>query len=70
MGMPATGLESAWRNHIDDVARMLLEYHGISFMSNTQLFKFILGDQFLIWNLSERAYDYDKFQNQVCVCLY
>lgn len=50
MGFPASGLESAWRNHIDDVAKFLKTSHPNSFM---------------IWNLSEREYDYGKFDNQL-----
>jgi hypothetical protein len=50
MGFPASGLESAWRNHIDDVAKFLKTSHPNCFM---------------IWNLSEREYDYGKFDNQL-----
>ena len=50
MAMPADGLEAAWRNHIDDVARMLTKYHG---------------SDFLIINLSEKAYNYNLFANQI-----
>ena len=50
MGFPASGLESAWRNHIDDVAKFLKTQHP---------------DKFMIWNLSEKEYDYSKFDNQL-----
>ncbi len=50
MGFPASGLESAWRNHIDDVATFLKHHHE---------------GYFMIWNLSEREYDYSKFDNQL-----
>lgn len=50
MGLPASGLEAAWRNHIDDVARFLKTQHP---------------DKFMIWNLSEKEYDYSKFNNQL-----
>ena len=50
MGFPASGIESAWRNHIDDVANMLNEYHK---------------DHYLIWNLSDKRYDYSKFEDNV-----
>ena len=50
MGLPATGFESSFRNDADDVAKMLTQYHGNNFM---------------IFNLSEKAYDYDLFKNHV-----
>src|SRR3989338_174000 len=50
MAMPADGLEAAWRNHVEDVAAMLTKYHG---------------SQFLIINLSEKAYNYSHFANQI-----
>ncbi len=40
--------------HFPDVAQMLRENHG---------------DRFMIYNLSERAYDYEKFNNQVNLVL-
>lgn len=49
MAFPASGIEAVWRNHIDDVAEMLKTYHDGSYK---------------IWNLSERTYDYSKFDNQ------
>jgi protein-tyrosine phosphatase len=51
MGFPASGIEAAWRNHIDEVADMLNRYHGI--------------DNTLIFNLSDRSYDYEKFGNRI-----
>jgi len=50
MGFPASGVEGVFRNHIDEVCRLLKERHG---------------NNYLIWNLSERAYDYKKFDNQI-----
>mmetsp|Transcript_35767 Transcript_35767/g.89747 ORF Transcript_35767/g.89747 Transcript_35767/m.89747 type:complete len:867 (-) Transcript_35767:163-2763(-) len=50
MGFPARGIEAAWRNHISDVAAMLAHYHGTNYM---------------IWNLSDRVYDYSKFNHQL-----
>ncbi len=50
MAFPASGLEAVWRNHIDDVAEMLKTYHE---------------GNYKIWNLSERTYDYSKFDNQL-----
>ena len=50
MGFPASGIESAWRNNIDDVAFMLEQHHHGSYM---------------IWNLSDKRYDYSKFSNNV-----
>ena len=50
MGFPSSGLESFWRNGIEDVANMLNKYHQ---------------NHFKIWNLSGRSYDYTKFDNQV-----
>eukprot|EP01102_Stenamoeba_stenopodia_P005954 TRINITY_DN1665_c0_g7_i1.p1 TRINITY_DN1665_c0_g7~~TRINITY_DN1665_c0_g7_i1.p1 ORF type:complete len:612 (-),score=145.06 TRINITY_DN1665_c0_g7_i1:134-1969(-) len=50
MAFPGEGLKSMWRNHIDEVALMLQKYHP---------------NHFRIWNLSEIAYDYSKFNNQV-----
>eukprot|EP01118_Nematostelium_gracile_P020170 TRINITY_DN969_c0_g2_i1.p1 TRINITY_DN969_c0_g2~~TRINITY_DN969_c0_g2_i1.p1 ORF type:complete len:261 (+),score=60.85 TRINITY_DN969_c0_g2_i1:116-898(+) len=50
MSFPARGLESAWRNSLDTVYRMLTEHHG---------------DNYMIWNLQERDYNYEKFNNQI-----
>jgi len=51
MSFPAEGVvESTYRNRIDDVAQMLQKNHGNNFM---------------IYNLSERKYDISKFENQV-----
>eukprot|EP00727_Mastigamoeba_balamuthi_P008534 m51a1_g4302 putative phosphatase tensin type domain-containing protein (618) ;mRNA; r:14814-17662 len=48
MSFPSTGLTSVWRNHIDEVHRLLKTRHEGAFM---------------IWNLSEHKYNYDKFDN-------
>eukprot|EP01105_Mastigella_eilhardi_P024183 TRINITY_DN6268_c0_g1_i1.p1 TRINITY_DN6268_c0_g1~~TRINITY_DN6268_c0_g1_i1.p1 ORF type:complete len:591 (+),score=125.23 TRINITY_DN6268_c0_g1_i1:125-1774(+) len=50
MSFPSQGFSSLWRNHIDDVRQLLQTYHP---------------DSFLILNLSEEGYDYDKFDNQI-----
>jgi hypothetical protein len=50
MSFPAEGMESTYRNHLDDVATMLRERHG---------------GHFQIFNLSERAYNYSKFEDKV-----
>lgn len=54
MAFPAAGLSSAWRNHIDDVANMLNKYHK---------------NHYMIWNLSDKQYDYSKFDDNVCCVL-
>lgn len=51
MSFPAGGMESAFRNDIDEVAYFMKDTHR---------------DNFMIYNLSERDYDYTKFNNQVC----
>jgi tensin len=50
MSFPATGMESAYRNSLKDVAKMLKTKHQESYM---------------IFNLSERSYDISRFNNQV-----
>lgn len=50
MSFPADGMESAYRNDINEVAYFMKEIHR---------------DNFMIYNLSERDYDYGKFNNQV-----
>ena len=50
MAFPGEGVEKTWRNDIKDVASFLKEYHGQSFC---------------IWNLTDREYDFSKFDNQV-----
>eukprot|EP01113_Clastostelium_recurvatum_P041977 TRINITY_DN6758_c0_g1_i4.p1 TRINITY_DN6758_c0_g1~~TRINITY_DN6758_c0_g1_i4.p1 ORF type:complete len:437 (+),score=111.09 TRINITY_DN6758_c0_g1_i4:102-1412(+) len=52
MGFPASGIEGVYRNHIDDVALVLKKNHPGSYM---------------IWNLSNRDYDYSKLDDQVMV---
>lgn len=50
MAYPASGLEGMFRNRIDDVAAFLEETHR---------------GGYLIVNLSNRKYDYDKFRGLV-----
>eukprot|EP01091_Cochliopodium_minus_P018634 TRINITY_DN7614_c0_g1_i1.p1 TRINITY_DN7614_c0_g1~~TRINITY_DN7614_c0_g1_i1.p1 ORF type:complete len:679 (-),score=154.91 TRINITY_DN7614_c0_g1_i1:367-2403(-) len=50
MGLPASGLQTIWRNNIDSVAKFLKTNHK---------------NHFMIWNLSEKEYDYSKFDNQL-----
>ena len=50
MAFPASGFESVYRNKIEDVSKFIKEKHG---------------SNFLIINLSDRKYDYTKFDNQV-----
>eukprot|EP00211_Chloroparvula_japonica_P016492 CAMPEP_0119149450 /NCGR_PEP_ID=MMETSP1310-20130426/43350_1 /TAXON_ID=464262 /ORGANISM="Genus nov. species nov., Strain RCC2339" /LENGTH=190 /DNA_ID=CAMNT_0007141559 /DNA_START=30 /DNA_END=598 /DNA_ORIENTATION=- len=50
MAFPGEGIEKTWRNDINTVAEFLHEYHG---------------DKFRVWNLTDRSYDYNKFDNKV-----
>ncbi|KAI6653252.1 hypothetical protein LOD99_3777 [Oopsacas minuta] len=50
MSFPATGVESVYRNGLRDVAKMLMNKHG---------------ENYLVFNLSERRYDISKLNNQV-----
>ena len=50
MGLPGSGVQSIWRNNIDVVAKFLKSNHK---------------NHFMIWNLSEKEYDYSKFDNKV-----
>jgi protein-tyrosine phosphatase len=50
MSFPATGMESAYRNSLKDVAKMLKTKHQ---------------ENYMIFNLSERSYDISRFNNQV-----
>lgn len=52
MGFPATGVEGMFRNSIVEVSQFLVERHDGNFM---------------VWNLSERTYDYTLFKNQVII---
>jgi len=52
MAFPSEGYEKVYRNNIDDVSRLLNEKHK---------------GHFYVYNLSDRAYDYEKFDNNVCV---
>lgn len=50
MAFPAEGVEAAYRNNIDEVARLLKQNHD---------------SHFLLFNLSNREYDFAKFNSQV-----
>lgn len=51
MAFPSEGIEKAFRNDIDDVARLLEERHS---------------GHYMLYNLAApRAYDYRKFHNKV-----
>ena len=50
MSFPASGVESVYRNCLRDVAKMLMNKHG---------------ENYLVFNLSERRYDISKLNNQV-----
>lgn len=50
MSFPASGIEMMYRNNINEVAAFLDEKHPNSY---------------LIFNLSNRKYDYKKFHNMV-----
>jgi hypothetical protein len=52
MSFPADGVESTYRNHIEEVAAMLQQYHP---------------DHFRIFNLTERDYDTYKLNHRACV---
>lgn len=52
MGYPSTGFESTYRNSIQEVSKMLEHNHG---------------NHYLIFNLSDRDYDYSKFDEHVVV---
>jgi len=53
MSYPAEGVESAIKNHIDDVREFLDTHHS---------------DSYAVYNLSNRSYRIAKFQNRVCSC--
>jgi protein-tyrosine phosphatase len=50
MGIPASGVETAYRNSAVDVARFLHKYHS---------------HRFVVLNCSLKSYDYSRFDNQV-----
>ena len=50
MSFPASGVESAYRNKLNDVAELLESKHK---------------DNYLIINVSDRSYDTSLFKNQV-----
>eukprot|EP01029_Cantina_marsupialis_P028451 TRINITY_DN776190_c0_g1_i1.p1 TRINITY_DN776190_c0_g1~~TRINITY_DN776190_c0_g1_i1.p1 ORF type:complete len:478 (-),score=98.35 TRINITY_DN776190_c0_g1_i1:220-1653(-) len=51
MGFPGSGFVATFRNNIEDVQRLLDTKHGLS--------------NVMVFNLSEKGYDYGKFGNQV-----
>jgi len=55
MGFPASKLEGTYRNKLSDVSKFLhLKHNGC----------------FMIYNLSERPYNYAKFDNQVIIAFF
>ncbi|KAL7722953.1 phosphatase [Entamoeba marina] len=50
MGYPATGITKQWRNSKDQIAEYLEQHHAGNYM---------------IWNLTEKPYPSEKFQNRV-----
>lgn len=61
MAFPADGVESTYRNNIDGTGHM----DSTNFADVAQLLRSKHSDNFMIYNLSERKYDYTKFNNQV-----
>ncbi|KAE8899316.1 hypothetical protein PF005_g6923 [Phytophthora fragariae] len=53
MGFPASGIEKTYRNSITDVSVFLNSRHPNSYR---------------VYNLSERSYDYNKFEGRVAEC--
>ncbi|CAI5745712.1 unnamed protein product [Peronospora destructor] len=53
MGYPASGVEKTYRNDINEVATFLNSRHP---------------NAYRVYNLSERKYDYNKFEGRVCEC--
>jgi protein-tyrosine phosphatase len=50
MGLPSSGINAYYRNDENEVAEFLKEKHN---------------EKFMIWNLSMKDYDIEKFDNQV-----
>ncbi|PRP77636.1 phosphatase tensin type domain-containing protein [Planoprotostelium fungivorum] len=50
MSWPGSGLETAWRNSLEEVGSFLQHLHGQDWM---------------VWNLTEREYQYEKLNNQI-----
>jgi len=50
MSFPGSGVEAAWRNNIKDTHEMLSAHHE---------------GHFMIYNLTDRKYDYELFNNQI-----
>ena len=50
MSFPGSGLQAIYRNSLQEVCRFLNEKHG----------KF-----YMIWNLSEHQYNYERFDNRI-----
>lgn len=66
MGYPTSGIKAAWRNSVDDVARMLRSYHDTHFMVFLWFCEVKHTYVTQIYDLTmQRAYDYAKFDNQV-----
>ena len=50
MAVPSSGIDGIYRNHIKDVEDFLKTNHP---------------GKFMVWNLSEKEYNEEKFDNQV-----
>lgn len=60
MSFPASGFEKVYRNNINDVRCSCLLYLKVtSYLEETH------KDNYLVFNLSCRTYDYTKFNNNV-----
>lgn len=72
MSFPSQGLTSVWRNSIDDVRAYFFLLSILFFLKKSSLHCKVCKllnthhpNAFMIWNLSEHKYNYDKFDFQV-----
>jgi hypothetical protein len=68
MSFPADGMESAYRNKIDGNSRKFAKFTKLV-KDVAQLLRENHPDHFMVYNLSERPYDYTKFGLQVFHCV-
>ncbi len=59
MSFPAKGIEQMYRNNINDVHSFVLIFKVVAFLKERH------PDAYLVFNLSNRKYDYKKFENRV-----